>query len=452
MHDPQEKTVSAATPGVGIDAHAERLRASGILGRSGLIQRLFDFLLECAHTGRVPKEIEVAIDGFGKDARFDASQDALVRVYVHKLRRKLEEFYAGAGRDEPQRLVIPRGEYRLALEPREAASAGLSAEPELTRGWPARLPRLSPREWFAGVTIGVLIVAVAVLGALQWRSTSADADLMAARRSAIWAPLLNDDLPIYIVLGDYYIFGEGDNGSQVDRLVRDFSINSHDDFERHLQRNPELAQRYTDLNLAYLPTASAYALRDVMPILAAANKRVGIVMASQLDPSLFKTAHVIYIGYLSGLGMLGDIVFAGSRFTIGASYDELVDVATGTSYLSEAGGPVKDAVRYRDYGYFSTFAGPNGNQNLIIAGTRDTAVMQTAETLTGGRRLQELIAKAGSSHDAFEALYEVYGVNRTNIEARLLLTAPLHTDGIWQESADVAPLRSASVDAPATPK
>src|ERR1044071_3506276 len=97
-------------------AHADRIRASGILGRSSLMQRLFDFLLECSVNAKGPKEIEVAMQPFGNGADVDVSQDAMVRVYVHKLRRKLEDFYPGSGADEPTRLSIPKGEYRFAIE------------------------------------------------------------------------------------------------------------------------------------------------------------------------------------------------------------------------------------------------------------------------------------------------------------------------------------------------
>src|SRR6185436_16665710 len=104
-------------------AHAERIKASGVLGRSPLMQRLFDFLLECSVAGKAPKEIEVAVDAFGKGAEFDVSQDAMVRVYIHKLRRKLEEFYVGPGSAEPVRLSIPKGEYRFVIEPTPEAAA-----------------------------------------------------------------------------------------------------------------------------------------------------------------------------------------------------------------------------------------------------------------------------------------------------------------------------------------
>ena len=84
---------SGEGPGEAFTAEVERIRGSGVLGRSTQMQRLFEFLVSCQASGRIPKELEVAVDGFGRGADFDVAQDATVRVTVHKLRRRLEEFY-----------------------------------------------------------------------------------------------------------------------------------------------------------------------------------------------------------------------------------------------------------------------------------------------------------------------------------------------------------------------
>ena len=198
MNDSQPQT-GAAVPDP-LFQHAERVRASGILGRSGQTRRLFDFLVACAAQGRVPKEIEVAIDGFGKGAGFDASQDALVRVYVHKLRRKLDAYYAAQGREAGARLVIPRGEYRLIVQ--EAPVV-------------VRQGRLSRREGVGLALIALLLVATLVLAGQRLRQTSPapEAGVAAARLSPVWRALLEDDRPIQVVLGDYYIFGEREPGA-----------------------------------------------------------------------------------------------------------------------------------------------------------------------------------------------------------------------------------------------
>src|SRR5579862_9182823 len=97
-----------------IRSEAERLRASGVLGEARL-RRLFDHLVDSTLAGQAPKEIAIAIDVFGKGAVFDVSQDALVRVYVHKLRRALADYYSAPGNGHGATLEIPKGEYRLRV-------------------------------------------------------------------------------------------------------------------------------------------------------------------------------------------------------------------------------------------------------------------------------------------------------------------------------------------------
>jgi hypothetical protein len=401
-----------------LHAHAERIRTSGVLGRSRLIRRLFDFLVDCSLTGRAPKEIEVGIEVFGKDAQFDVSQDAMVRVYIHKLRRKLEEFYAGRGRNEPERLLIQKGAYRFVIEPAEVAQA-VEPPPVGGRG-----------SWLRAVLVASLLInvlALLIFGYVRWRS--APDELSALRTSPVWSRILNDDRTIFVVLGDYYMFGETDPSMQVKRLIREPSINSPADLDQYLMQHPELGSHYLDLQLNYLPTAAGYALRDVMPLLAPAHKRIRVAMASELSPEVLTSANVVYIGYLNGMGMLHDLVFAGSRFSEGRTYDELVDHVTGQHYVSEAAVP-RGEEKYHDYGYFATFSGPSGNQIVVISGTQDVALMYTAEAVTQPRTLGELTSTAHGAQ-SFEALYDAYGMDRMNLGGKLLLAAKRNTSRIW---------------------
>src|SRR5262245_17699236 len=186
--------------------HAERIRASQVLGRSDLMLRLFDFLVTCSLADRAPKEIEIAIDVFGKDAQFEVARDAMVRVYMHKLRRKLDDFYSDPQQSEQGRLTIPRGEYRLVFEaeasiPTEATEG--SAEPVSDENVEALLAPVSDAEspqaitatprfgrrtlWIASPVAATLIVLLAVNAVLLWteRSTPMARQLAATRHHAL---------------------------------------------------------------------------------------------------------------------------------------------------------------------------------------------------------------------------------------------------------------------------
>ena len=390
-------------------AEVDRVRNSGQLGRGTQMQRLFEFLVACHAQGRIPKELEIAVDGFGRSPDFDVAQDATVRVTVHKLRRRLEEFYRDEGAAAPQRLVLPRGEYRLALESAAAPADAATEESRVA----SRRERIA---WGAALVLALACLALAVA---LLRRPEVDASVATVRESPLWAPLLDDDLPIQLVLGDYYIFGETDGAGAVRRLIRDFDVNSQQDLEQRFIDEPALASGFADLNLGYLPTSSAQALREVLPVVTAAGKHVTLTLASELDPSTVKTTHVVYIGYLSALGMLEEMVFGGSRYAFGGSYDEIIDGETGRMWVSDAGEPHSDNERYTDFAYVATVTGPGDVRHLFITGTRDTGLMQAAENLASPESLREL-ARGNPAWGSFEALYEVHGVNGVNVESRLI--------------------------------
>src|SRR5690606_27665624 len=100
---------------------AAKILASGALGRSRSYARLLEFLVECTLEGRTPKEHEIATTVFNRGPDFDPGQDSMVRVYAHHLRQKLENYYASAGSAETVRIIVPKGEYRVALAPMGSA-------------------------------------------------------------------------------------------------------------------------------------------------------------------------------------------------------------------------------------------------------------------------------------------------------------------------------------------
>lgn len=379
-----------------------RVRESGVLGRSHGLARLFDYLADPAHDGRTLREADVAQDVFGRT--IDLSGDASVRVYIHRLRRKLEAFYADQGAAEPHRLVIPVGEYRLDL-----ADAPSSAPAPARSRW----------LWPAAAAAALLLA----LNAGAWWLVARDAparDLVRAAGSPLWAGL-GRERPVIVVVGDYYIFGDTEGGEGPARMIRAFEINSPADLDAWLLDNPAFQGRYVDLDTWYTPVGATLALREVMPLVrqaAGGPDRVKVVTASRLTPDQMKTADIVYVGYLSGLRLLQAPVFERSRYAIGATYDELVDRKTGEAYASSAG-PASHDRPNRDYGYIAAFRGPAGNRFVVVAGARDIGVVQAAEIVADPKALRA----AGVADAPFETLYEVDGVGRTNVGSRPVMAS-----------------------------
>lgn len=415
-----------------LDREAARVRDSGVLGAAGTLLQLFEFLLTASREGS-PKEIDIATTVFGKPDTANLSQDATVRVYIHRLRRKLDDYYGAAGGSN--RLDIPRGSYRLCVVPQATDAAPVLATSDMPLLVDAKPSAIWRRGRFAAA-LAALVAANLLVWQLAWpRSSTPRID--AARASAPWAKMLANGRPVAIVVGDYYIFGEIDRKHGIDRLIRDYGINSRDDLDQKLMLHPQLRQSYVDLNLTYLPSGTAQVLRDLLPIIAhsdAERARTRVILASNLTPATLKIANIVYVGYFSGMGaLLRSPVFAGSRFAVGSTWDELIDEKTGRHYHSDQGGPDQTGTVTQDFSYVSSFAGNDGNRFIVVAGTRDAALMQAAEMATNANALSLQRTRSGNA-DAYEALYEVEGLDRVNMANKLVVAGPLAVDRIWQNT------------------
>ena len=403
-----------------IEQEVEKLVLPGVLGRSRSYARLLEYLAACSAQGRAPKELEIASEVFGKGADFDPNQDSLVRVYVHNLRQKLDNYYSRAEFATSEKITIPKGEYRLALISTPDAPPVSGRRRSAVPIWAVAL--------FAAFVINTAVIV--------WPDGDSAEDVYdQVSRSSIWASFMDDDLPFLVVVGDYYIFAELDAFGSVERLVREFDVNSADDLADRFVYEPELMATYLDLDLTYLPQASAVAIKDLLRVVYQSDKPVRVTPMSELTVADLKSNHVIYVGYISALDKLMDFVFTSSGLALGETYDELINVETGESYISGAGIPRDGPRNYTDYGLLSTFPGPGGNQLLIVAGTRDAGLMHTAQaaaTLANVETLEASLSDTLSDGSiALEALYEVTGFDRVSLDAVLVYTGTPDYRNIW---------------------
>ena len=413
-----------------IKRHASVIIDSGVLGRSRFYKALLEYLVARAEAGHVPKEVEIAAEVFRRGDEFDPSQDSMVRVYVHNLRQKLHQYYQSA---EPldgdaRRLAIPKGEYRVVLADQDPDTGRVLVEAH-------KRARLDPMR----VLRSAALVLVGLLGGLLMaRLTGGQGpqieNFEAVASSLYWSDILDDDRPVVVVSGDYYIFAERGPDGAVARLVREFAVNSRQDLDELMLADTDAARRYLDLDLTYLPSSTGAALREVLRVLYSSGKAVDVTTMSALSAMDIRDSHVIYVGYLSGLDKLIDFVFMGSELAIGDTYDELVDTVTGARFLSEAGLP-SSQIRYRDYGLVSSFPGGNDNRFLILAGTRDEGLMHSAFAVSDpdyvAASTRAVRQELGGSAEAFEILYEVAGFDRTNMDAAIVHVAQMRDGAVW---------------------
>jgi len=102
--------------------------------------KLKDFLRYCVERtlegrGDEIKEYSIGHEVYGRNKHFDPQIDSIVRVEAARLRRKLAEYYEGAGRNDGLRIDLPKGGY--VPEFRAIPAAPPASAKHLMRPWAA---------------------------------------------------------------------------------------------------------------------------------------------------------------------------------------------------------------------------------------------------------------------------------------------------------------------------
>ncbi len=391
-------------------AEVSRVRVSGVLGEGGRLSDLFEYMAARGYAAEAATQADIAEAVFGQTET--TIDDATVRVYIHRLRKRLEEFYRSSG-EATARLTVPAGTYALRLVPEGLSELALT--PEIAPAPPsesAHMHRVSKRRWLPAIAaLGVLLlVAAFFLG----RAASS------GRANEFWEPFLASDRPTLIVLGDYYIYGEIDPvRPEEGRLIRDFRVDSPADLMRMQELMPDRFGNAEDVGLNYLPFSAAYGMQKIAPILAQSGRDLRVIPASQFEPNMLNEFDVVYVGLFSGMRLLENLSFMNSSFELGESYDELIDRASGRTFTSEEARSLTSPVYYRDYGYVARFRTVSGALVAIVAGARDTGLRGVAPII-GGADLPEDLAEQADG-DAFEALYQITGQQGADLSEHLLV-------------------------------
>ncbi|WP_049870575.1 helix-turn-helix domain-containing protein [Pseudomonas cremoricolorata] len=397
-------------------AYGEKIVNSGVLGKSRRMIRLFEFLLERSISGTATKEIEIAQVVFGRTTDVDLTADATVRVHIHRLRKKL----AGVPVDEHgQRLMLPRGDYRLVLASGDTPSTDELPLPQHWRRW----------RFAAGAAL------LLALNGAGWALWGGQGPQDTRTQSRLWQGVASGSAPVLVVSGDFYVFGEQNASGAITRMVADESITSSAALEHYKQRMPNLSQRYVDMNTYHLPSGLASALVAVAPVASATRPRqpnlVSNVTTSRFTNEMLSNHDIVYVGLLDSLGDLKEPFFDLSGFTLTANGAALIDKASGERFESDWDEPSTERIMRHDYAYLARFPGPAGNHIVVVAGIMDPALVEAAKLASSAVELGRLQAAVGDSA-AFEALYEVRTFGPSNVAAERLIARPLEVGTLWR--------------------
>jgi hypothetical protein len=152
---------------------------SETFARSQQLSRLLKYLCDAliAHGPDRISEYTIGTEALGRPADFDPSQDAAVRVEMHRLRRRIREYYAAEGSADTIRIDFPPGRYAPVVaragEEHKESGVPVSAPPAQAMTVTPEPPNSAPPSRLPFRSLLWAAIAVAILAipsaTLPWR-------------------------------------------------------------------------------------------------------------------------------------------------------------------------------------------------------------------------------------------------------------------------------------------
>jgi hypothetical protein len=419
-------------------AALEKILSSDPMQKSETSRRLLRYLAERGLRGETPKEIEIAIDVFGRDASFNSGEESLVRVAVRGLRRRLHDYYAGGGQGDEWRFDVPKGGYRVvwarhdpvahvadetpaAVQPEGEAEGHSAAQPSGPSRGPAWL-------WTWAIAATVLLglsVAFHLHTARDRGAPVVDPRAGQIAATPLWSGIIDSARPLMLVVGDGFMYTNVDPVTGRIQYIRDRGINTSEELRVFLSQNPSLAagrgQRYTSM----LQKSTALGMAAVLRLVSHPGRTVEVRLPDDLQADDIQRYDIIYVGPLARLGPLAGHYELQSRFRFVPQDSAIRDIETGHSYLPVGG----FTEQHTEYALAARFIGPGGNHIVILTpGSRNSGMLQVIRMLTtppGLEKLQAKLDEQAHGSGSFEALLSVTSVGLTDIADELVAVYPL---------------------------
>lgn len=187
----------------------QRIVKSRKFARSTLLANFLVYICDRKMRGLESEinEYQIGVNALGRSASFHTGEDNIVRNYAGILRKRLAEYFATEGRDEPLRIVVPRGHYvpifetrqRKQILPLDSSLAASSTDAEDLQAVPQEVTRFKQRSfkrWF-WVPLSVLLVAGTWFAIHTWSLAHND-DVY----TLFWRELLTPGRTTFLVPGD----------------------------------------------------------------------------------------------------------------------------------------------------------------------------------------------------------------------------------------------------------
>jgi len=384
------------------------LESDSFKGRD-LYQKLLKYLVKASCNGATPKEMTIAYDVFNKGKDFNAAEDTTVRVHIHNLRKRLEQYYQSEGQSDKIKLYIPKGHYLVKF------AKNIKSESH---------PLKSHKNILSVLLIFILCLAIfCIIINKYFVSKSNQCFEVIDRNDAIWGRFFRNKYPTSVVIGDFLVFHETDNQLNRSRRIQDYQINTVEELNAYIENNP--AKNIESWFLGELPHNSIFNIVDIQPVFLSFKQEMEINFTTEIDINFIKNRNIIYIGEFKNLRALSDLLsFLPVKYETLPWWHGAISYQVDDSLITLKTFHDWGISRYVvDIALVAKLPGQNNENYLIIAGFGYNSQIKIVKLFSQKSSLRDLEDNIKAIHgyvpEYFTIVFEVTGFDRASTTAEL---------------------------------
>lgn len=239
----------------------------------------------------------------------------------------------------------------------------------------------------------------------------------------LWKDLIEGKKPSLLLLGDIFVYQEKDSTQNSVLTIHNSATNSLEELRAFELKNSQPHIQRKPLTEAHLDFSSAQWVKQLTKIFVSINSDYSLQLVSQFDTELLHDYDILVIGKQNTLG-----IFKSYWTPSKIKYDEINDAFYYQNDEHE------DPIFYQskgntqsfhtDYGYLAKVPGPNNNSIYLFSGLKNTGTTQSLQNFTDTRLLplleQYLATRFGKLPEYYEVLFEVNGINQTELNSEII--------------------------------
>ncbi|MRT94852.1 hypothetical protein [Ancylomarina sp. 16SWW S1-10-2] len=368
--------------------------------RSEILRDLLNYLFKAHQNNENVKAINIAIDLLQRKGELKENDETLARVYVHKLRSKLTDFYINEGLNEKITLQIPKGKYELTFQTASQKST--------------KLAKSLPYKTVLYIGSGLILLNLFILAVFFCFSKN-------EKQNPIWANYLNDKKDINLMLSNPFFYTIRNLQTDSTLVIRSFNINSEEELNNSQKLFSEDKYEIKKSDISYFANNNISSLPLLFKALHKTKNNIHLKTSNNINLDDIKNNNTIAITSLKSIGLLGNFLDQTSIRIPNKNGLSLLLLSQNDTIKYSA---IKSYDNfYTDYAFLIKIPTPKGKSLMIISDSHSIGNKGLMELATSDNLEEKILSQYQGMRkfpNYFELLVKVTGYQEQNLTTEII--------------------------------